>query len=60
MTARSDYVKVGERLQISRDQHGNPVLEFDRNKKEYIVGKLQWFEVVAVEEGDIKLKPVWP
>jgi len=59
MTALSEMLKVGQRLQIPKDQYGRAILEFDREKREYIEGKLQWFEVVSVGDDDVKLKAVW-
>lgn len=53
-------VKVGDRLTIPNDGHGNPVREYDCKKKRY-TDRLQLFEVTGVAcDGSLQLKPVWP
>ena len=55
-----DSLKVGQRLQIPKDQDGNPIWRFDKKKRQYIVGKLQWFEVTAIDGDSVKMKAIWP
>ena len=53
----SDEIKIGDIIEINKDQYGRPKFEVDPITRK-VTSKLQKFRVVSVDEYGAKLEPI--